>query len=285
MEHYHLSKRFLRYTINFVPSLMIAIYAFALAYDLSSVLYTLDYNNSIVNLNMDNGYIKEVSSENRVYGDNSLSIDCEYGSLLFDVYLAGNNLFMLEASDGDVFVSDFSLVESSNWGSDSAELTFNGNTMSTPYKTQICGVFLENDGTLLIDFEDDNYSFKLDSISELSLDLRSIDSCKFTLRGTYEVKTDGLEIVFSNILPTSNTYYDLSSNTLVQNTNSDFSKNFILGSNLLVLFCVTTLFNILLILCYKAKKLPDIINMRCIWLNISFYIVVVILVVLVNLLL
>ena len=270
---------FIQYIFSALPTLFIIIYIFAYMTNLMSIVRVVTYNDSITQQAYDNGILKEVDhfKENSdgtysatISGDASYEIEAKLNEELFSIYFLGQDWYsIITNNNGVLYTTTTDLVDELKVSDGNYSIIKGSQEMPIKPDGLVCTVSLDSLGSYKITYaEDDIDSFTIDELAMVQLKLVNDDSYRFDISASYSKDVGVISPNFCTNLPTNNLYYDEVDMTFVQNISEDFAKNFILGSNIGIVFFSMTLFCILLNLIRKRHELTVLEHKEVMLVNI-----------------
>lgn len=254
--------KFIQVIFSVLPALLIIFFIFFYMLDLSSLVKVLDYNDNVVSINYKAGTIYEASEiyeANDSYiidfiGLDKKVINTESSKFICSVECYDTKLSRLIFEDGshmDVF--NFSLLESISLSENSNEFIISIQGVDYTFKRgdEILKIALNDTGTYNVIINSNDTSFSLDDI----YGIRAISKNEIEVTSDFSMTFDDLNLNYTTSLPNDSVYVDLDNSSLLKNVSKDFAKNFILSSNIVVVFGSALVFIILLAICFKKKEL------------------------------
>lgn len=292
-----LNKHFyIQIIVCLLPLIFIGVYAIAYSFDMINVFSVLEYNNKVTMQDMNADSIKEVSyfKDNGddtynviIEGEQSYEENISLGDTIYTVTLVNDNWFMLLTNSYNrLYITDTELfdVEALDNGTYNVIVDDN-NSFNVESNDVVCSVILNDEGSYEADFIDDEIEPVIyDSLSTLQVELRDGDSYRISINSAYEKTFDNIDVKFCTNLPTSNIYYNESSQTFIKNASEGFSTNFIIGSNIGVVMISMTLYCILLGIIQKEGDLIILKKKGILMVNICAITILFLLIVLTKLL-
>ena len=98
--------------------------------------------------------------------------------------------------------------------------------------------------------------------------LKTDDKYKLKVTASYTNTVDDLDLNFCSTLPTDNMYYDESTQQYVKNISSDFAKNLILSSNIVVVMFSMSAYTVLLGILRQRNELEILKHKGVVIVNI-----------------
>lgn len=242
---------FVQYIFVMLPVLLILIYVFSYMQDLMSITKIITYNDSIVEKVYNTGSLKELSifSENAdgsyvatITGDKSYDVEVTNGNTIFEVYVDDVDWYSCITCNLDIFYQvDCDFIDSIESTNEGLLVTRGGNSVTINKGARLCSVLLDENGSYKIDFDDDKLEdYTVDNLNMLTVLTKTIKGYNLRINAAYSKELDSIEVNFCSNLPSNNLYYDELSQSFIKNISSDFSSNFILGSNI-----ITVMFSML----------------------------------------
>ena len=244
-----------QYTLGFLPFCLVIIFGAFYIYDLLSVYTVIVVNDSIVQKNMDAGYVQEIvgytdSGDIQVSGTNNFFCNVANDGVIYSVSILDKDFYMITNGDKSFYQAGDDFVKSTEYTDTSIKVTtLDGKELEYHKGDMLYQVFKDEKGFELL--FGGNYSYHTDSIKGLV----QIDDNSYEYTKQYTANISDNEMLYCSVLPTSGIYFDYSNQTLICNINDDFAKNFVIGSKLVVVILSTVSLTVLLFACYKTKVL------------------------------
>lgn len=248
---------FIQAIFCFLPIIFISVYMFAYMTDVMNAYNIVVTNNKIVKENMNADYIKEVSyfeeSVDGTYsanieGSDSEEIEVGLGDVIYTVSIQDTNWYQLMLCNGDkLYQTSCDFINSIEKDGDVFKVTVGDKTFEVERNKSLVDVILAEDGSYKLSYSNEEVEDKtLDSLNTLEVLLKTDDKYKLKVTASYTNTVDDLDLNFCSNLPTDNMYYDESTQQYVKNISSDFAKNLILSSNIVVVMFSMLAYTVLL---------------------------------------
>lgn len=248
---------FIQAIFCFLPIIFISVYMFAYMTDVMNAYNIVTTNNKIVKENMNADYIKEVSyfeeSVDGTYsanieGSDSEEIEVGLGDVIYTVSIQDTNWYQLMLCNGDkLYQTSCDFINSIEKDGDVFKVTVGDKTFEVERNKSLVDVILAEDGSYKLSYSNEEVEDKtLDSLNTLEVLLKTDDKYKLKVTASYTNTVDDLDLNFCSNLPTDNMYYDESTQQYVKNISSDFAKNLILSSNIVVVMFSMLAYTVLL---------------------------------------
>lgn len=248
---------FIQAIFCFLPIIFISVYMFAYMTDVMNAYNIVATNNKIVKENMNADYIKEVSyfeeSVDGTYsanieGSDSEEIEVGLGDVIYTVSIQDTNWYQLMLCNGDkLYQTSCDFINSIEKDGDVFKVTVGDKTFEVERNKSLVDVILAEDGSYKLSYSNEEVEDKtLDSLNTLEVLLKTDDKYKLKVTASYTNTVDDLDLNFCSNLPTNNMYYDESTQQYVKNISSDFAKNLILSSNIVVVMFSMLAYTVLL---------------------------------------
>lgn len=248
---------FIQAIFCFLPIIFISVYMFAYMTDVMNAYNIITTNNKIVKENMNADYIKEVSyfeeSVDGTYsanieGSDSEEIEVGLGDVIYTVSVQDTNWYQLMLCNGDkLYQTSCDFINSIEKDGDVFKVTVGDKTFEVERNKSLVDVILAEDGSYKLSYSNEEVEDKtLDSLNTLEVLLKTDDKYKLKVTASYTNTVDDLDLNFCSNLPTDNMYYDESTQQYVKNISSDFAKNLILSSNIVVVMFSMLAYTVLL---------------------------------------
>lgn len=248
---------FIQAIFCFLPIIFISVYMFAYMTDVMNAYNIVATNNKIVKENINADYIKEVSyfeeSVDGTYsanieGSDSEEIEVGLGDVIYTVSIQDTNWYQLMLCNGDkLYQTSCDFINSIEKDGDVFKVTVGDKTFEVERNKSLVDVILAEDGSYKLSYSNEEVEDKtLDSLNTLEVLLKTDDKYKLKVTASYTNTVDDLDLNFCSNLPTDNMYYDESTQQYVKNISSDFAKNLILSSNIVVVMFSMLAYTVLL---------------------------------------
>lgn len=235
---------FVQYVFVMLPVLLILIYVFSYMQDLMSITKIITYNDSIVEKVYNTDSLKELSefSENEdgsyvatITGDKSYDVEVTNGNTIFEVYADDVNWYSCITCNLDTFYQvDCDFIDSIKSTNEGLLVTKGDTSVTISKGSRLCSVLLDENDSYKIDFDEDKLEdYTVDNLNMLTVLTKTINGCNLRINSAYSKELDSVDVNFCSNLPSNNLYYDESSQSFIKNISSDFTSNFILGSNII----------------------------------------------------
>lgn len=265
--------------LSVFPVLLIIFYSFVYLLDVSSTLKVLDTNDNLATMGLDNNLIKEVGdikeNDDKTYTAemneiNSVSVNTSEGDILLTITVTDKDNYTINTSEGSIDTSYCSLIDEI---SDIEDGYFTAKVGDYEVRShtglELFEVTVGKNGVLYVDFFDKEHQQRVKEIEEIELTFKGDNKYTYTIRAKFDKKFENMECKYCRVLPSSNLYYDTSSGVLLHNISSDFSKNFLLGSNILAVFISSVFYIILLVVCHKRNELVILQRKEPLFINMA----------------
>lgn len=248
---------FIQAIFCFLPIIFISVYMFAYMTDVMNAYNIVATNNKIVKENMNADYIKEVSSfeesadgtySANIEGSDSEEIEVGLGDVIYTVSIQDTNWYQLMLCNGDkLYQTSCDFIDSIEKDGDAFKVKVGDKTFEVERNKSLVDVILSEDGSYKLSYSNEEVEDKtLDSLNTLEVLLKTDDKYKIKVTASYTNTVDNLDLNFCSNLPTDNMYYDESTQQYVKNISSDFAKNLILSSNIVVVMFSMLAYTVLL---------------------------------------
>ena len=248
---------FIQAIFCFLPIIFISVYMLAYMTDVMNAYNIVATNNKIVKENMNADYIKEVSyfeeSVDGTYsanieGSDSEEIEVGLGDVIYTVSIQDTNWYQLMLCNGDkLYQTSCDFINSIEKDGDVFKVTVGDKTFEVERNKSLVDVILAEDGSYKLSYSNEEVENKtLDSLNTLEVLLKTDDKYKLKVTASYTNTVADLDLNFCSNLPTDNMYYDESTQQYVKNISSDFAKNLILSSNIVVVMFSMSAYTVLL---------------------------------------
>lgn len=255
--------KYIQMIIGFLPIIFLISYIGFYMYDLSGSVAIINYNDKLVQSDMDAGNVREVDvfeeNEDGTYsinttGEDSYEVSVAFGEPIYYIYITAPNWYRIITVDGDIlyqaYCDLFDNVEESDTG---IIVTVDDKTYEVSKTDVAATVSLAEDGSYEIDYG--VVSKTVDALNTLEVELKNGDEYRILVKSSYTKVVDDITLNFCSSLPTDNIYYDESNDSYVKNISSDYAKIFMLNSNILVVAFSMLLYFALLLIIRRENKL------------------------------
>lgn len=261
-----------------LPAIFIVLYEFVFMQDLANIIGTLDHNNKITSIDLNAEELKEVKAftENEdgsytVEVSDSYSVEesVNYGDIIYTVFYDSMDLFKLLTNSGQlIYTEGCNVIDNTKLEDDGIKVEVDGTWFDLDESCMIGSVYLSNDGQYEVEYCTDLLDNKnMDNLTGVEVKLVTDSYCKLSIDTSYDMKIESLDVNFVSILSDDNIYYNIATKQFVKNISSDFENNYILGSNIIVVFFSMGLYTVLIMIISKENKLdlisrnePTVIN-------------------------
>lgn len=261
-----------------LPVLLIVLYIVFYAIDLLTFISVVDYNDKITKRNFDEGLIKEVSDFSRnedgtytatIEGANEFVEEVAPKDHIYSVAILDKDWFVLTTKSGNrMYQTKCDFIDSVTHKDNNFVVTIGNKKVNAVSGGTIYDVVLTKDGQYAIEFKDKSIKkVNLDSLSTLSVIIRDRDTYRLRVKTSYSQTLKNIKLNFCTNLPSNNIYYNEITRSYVKNISSDFTKNFILGSNILVVFTSMLCYVLLLVFIRRTDNLVLLRNKNVLVLN------------------
>ena len=248
---------FIQAIFCFLPIIFISVYMFAYMTDVMNAYSVVVTNNKIVKENMNADYLKEVSNfeENddgtysaTIEGSGSKEVEVGLGDVIYTVSIHDTNWYQLMLCNGEkLYQTSCDFVDSVKKDGDDFKVKVGDKTFKVERGKSLVDVILAEDGSYKLSYMNEDIEDKtLDSLNTLEVLLKTDDKYKLKVTTSYTNTVDDLNLNFCSNLPTDNMYYDESTQQYLKNISSDFAKNLIFASNIVVVMCSMLIYTVLL---------------------------------------
>lgn len=248
---------FIQAIFCFLPIIFISVYMFAYMTDVMNAYDIVATNNKIVKENMNADYVKEVSyfeeADDGTYnatieGSGSEEIEVGLGDVIYTVSIQDTNWYQLMLCNGDkLYQTSCDFIDSIEKDGDAFKVKVEDKTFKVERNKSLVDVILAEDGSYKLSYTNEEVEDKtLDSLNTLEVLLKTDDKYKLKVTASYTNTVDDLDLDFCSNLPTDNMYYDESTQQYLKNISSDFAKNLILSSNIVVVMFSMLAYTVLL---------------------------------------
>lgn len=244
--------------------LMLALYAWSYLTDLSSVVYTLDYNDKVVKTDLSNNTLYEVEEYNRVSdteysckikGNEEKELEVDSGDVVYTIMLLDKDTSRVVFDDGWWYIDNKLLY-------DEMQVHDDEGTYSVKINDKI---YLIHDDDIVYDvvmndYDDytmrflDDTEVKVESIPLINVLYKEKDHFTISIKMQFEKQFTDFTINYAKSLPTSNIYYNIESGTFVQNISPDFRQVFLRNSKMLIVAMAMGVWLVLLYLAWKRTE-------------------------------
>lgn len=270
---------FIQAIFCFLPIIFISVYMFAYMTDVMNAYNIVATNNKIVKENMNAGYIKEVSyfeeSADGTYsanieGSDSEEIEVGLGDVIYTVSIQDTNWYQLMLCNGDkLYQTSCDFIDSIEKDGNNFKVKVGDKTFKVEKNKSLVDVILAEDGSYKLSYTNEEVEDKtLDSLNTLEVLLKTDDKYKLKVTASYTNTVDDLDLNFCSNLPTDNMYYDESTQQYLKNISSDFAKNLILSSNIVVVMFSMLAYTVLLGILRQRNELTLLKHKRVVIVNI-----------------
>lgn len=270
---------FIQVIFCFLPIIFISVYMFAYMTDVMNSYKIITTNNQIVKENMNADYLKEVSyfEENddstysaTIEGSSSAEVEVGLGDVIYTVSVQDTDWYKLVLSDGSIlYQTSCDFIDDIKKDGDDFKITVGDKSFSISRGSSLVNVMLDEDGSYKLSYITDEVEDKtLDSLNTLEVLLKTDNKYKIKVTASYTNTVDNLELNFCSNLPTDNMYYDESTQQYIKNISSDFTKNLIISSNIVVVMVSMLAYTVLLGILRQRKELVLLRNNGVVIVNI-----------------
>lgn len=270
---------FIQVIFCFLPIIFISVYMFAYMTDVMNSYKIITTNNQIVKENMNANYLKEVSyfEENddstysaTIEGSSSAEVEVGLGDVIYTVSVQDTDWYKLVLSDGSIlYQTSCDFIDDIKKDGDDFKITVGDKSFSISRGSSLVNVMLDEDGSYKLSYITDEVEDKtLDSLNTLEVLLKTDNKYKIKVTASYTNTVDNLELNFCSNLPTDNMYYDESTQQYIKNISSDFAKNLIISSNIVVVMISMLAYTVLLGILRQRKELVLLRNNGVVIVNI-----------------
>lgn len=270
---------FIQVIFCFLPIIFISVYMFAYMTDVMNSYKIITTNNQIVKENMNADYLKEVSyfEENddstysaTIEGSSSAEVEVGLGDVIYTVSVQDTDWYKLVLSDGSIlYQTSCDFIDDIKKDGDDFKITVGDKSFSISRGSSLVDVMLDEDGSYKLSYITDEVEDKtLDSLNTLEVLLKTDNKYKIKVTASYTNTVDNLELNFCSNLPTDNMYYDESTQQYIKNISSDFAKNLIISSNIVVVMVSMLAYTVLLGILRQRKELVLLRNNGVVIVNI-----------------
>lgn len=270
---------FIQVIFCFLPIIFISVYMFAYMTDVMNSYKIITTNNQIVKENMNADYLKEVSyfEENddstysaTIEGSSSEEVEVELGDVIYTVSVQDIDWYKLVLADGSIlYQTSCDFIDDIEKDGEDFKITVGDKSFNIPRGSSLVDVMLDEDGSYKLSYITDEVEDKtLDSLNTLEVLLKTDNKYKIKVTASYTNTVDNLELNFCSNLPTDNMYYDESTQQYIKNISSDFAKNLIISSNIVVVMVSMLAYTVLLGILRQRKELVLLRNNGVVIVNI-----------------
>lgn len=270
---------FIQAIFCFLPIIFISVYMFAYMTDVMNSYKIITTNNQIVKENMNADYLKEVSyfEENddstysaTIEGSSSEEVEVELGDVIYTVSVQDIDWYKLVLADGSIlYQTSCDFIDDIEKDGEDFKITVGDKSFNMSRGSSLVDVMLDEDGSYKLSYITDEVEDKtLDSLNTLEVLLKIDNKYKIKVTASYTNTVDNLELNFCSNLPTDNMYYDESTQQYIKNISSDFAKNLIISSNIVVVMVSMLAYTVLLGILRQRKELVLLRNNGVVIVNI-----------------
>lgn len=270
---------FIQVIFCFLPIIFISVYMFAYMTDVMNSYKIITTNNQIVKENMNADYLKEVSyfeeNDDNTYsatieGSSSEEVEVELGDVIYTVSVQDIDWYKLVLADGSIlYQTSCDFIDDIEKDGEDFKITVGDKTFNISRGSSLVDVMLDEDGSYKLSYITDEVEDKtLDSLNTLEVLLKTDNKYKIKVTASYTNTVDNLELNFCSNLPTDNMYYDESTQQYIKNISSDFAKNLIISSNIVVVMVSMLAYTVLLGILRQRKELVLLRNNGVVIVNI-----------------
>lgn len=270
---------FIQVIFCFLPIIFISVYMFAYMTDVMNSYKIITTNNQIVKENMNADYLKEVSyfeeNDDNTYsatieGSSSEEIEVELGDVIYTVSVQDIDWYKLVLADGSIlYQTSCDFIDDIEKDGEDFKITVGDKSFNISRGSSLVDVMLDEDGSYKLSYITDEVEDKtLDSLNTLEVLLKTDNKYKIKVTASYTNTVDNLELNFCSNLPTDNMYYDESTQQYIKNISSDFAKNLIISSNIVVVMVSMLAYTVLLGILRQRKELVLLRNNGVVIVNI-----------------
>lgn len=270
---------FIQVIFCFLPIIFISVYMFAYMTDVMNSYKIITTNNQIVKENMNADYLKEVSyfeeNDDNTYsatieGSSSAEVEVGLGDVIYTVSVQDTDWYKLVLSDGSIlYQTSCDFIDDIKKDGDDFKITVGDKSFNISRGSSLVDVMLDEDGSYKLSYITDEVEDKtLDSLNTLEVLLKTDNKYKIKVTASYTNTVDNLELNFCSNLPTDNMYYDESTQQYIKNISSDFAKNLIISSNIVVVMVSMLAYTVLLGILRQRKELVLLRNNGVVIVNI-----------------
>lgn len=270
---------FIQVIFCFLPIIFISVYMFAYMTDVMNSYKIITTNNQIVKENMNADYLKEVSyfeeNDDNTYsatieGSSSEEVEVELGDVIYTVSVQDIDWYKLVLADGSIlYQTSCDFIDDIEKDGEDFKITVGDKSFNISSGSSLVDVMLDEDGSYKLSYITDEVEDKtLDSLNTLEVLLKTDNKYKIKVTASYTNTVDNLELNFCSNLPTDNMYYDESTQQYIKNISSDFAKNLIISSNIVVVMVSMLAYTVLLGILRQRKELVLLRNNGVVIVNI-----------------
>lgn len=270
---------FIQAIFCFLPIIFISAYMFAYMTDVMNSYKIITTNNQIVKENMNADYLKEVSyfEENddstysaTIEGSSSAEVEVGLGDVIYTVSVQDIDWYKLVLADGSIlYQTSCDFIDDIEKDGEDFKITVGDKSFNISRGSSLVDVMLDEDGSYKLSYITDEVEDKtLDSLNTLEVLLKTDNKYKIKVTASYTNTVDNLELNFCSNLPTDNMYYDESTQQYIKNISSDFAKNLIISSNIVVVMVSMLAYTVLLGILRQRKELVLLRNNGVVIVNI-----------------
>lgn len=270
---------FIQVIFCFLPIIFISVYMFAYMTDVMNSYKIITTNNQIVKENMNADYLKEVSyfeeNDDNTYsatieGSSSEEVEVELGDVIYTVSVQDIDWYKLVLADGSIlYQTSCDFIDDIEKDGEDFKITVGDKSFNISGGSSLVDVMLDEDGSYKLSYITDEVEDKtLDSLNTLEVLLKTDNKYKIKVTASYTNTVDNLELNFCSNLPTDNMYYDESTQQYIKNISSDFAKNLIISSNIVVVMVSMLAYTVLLGILRQRKELVLLRNNGVVIVNI-----------------
>lgn len=270
---------FIQVIFCFLPIIFISVYMFAYMTDVMNSYKIITTNNQIVKENMNADYLKEVSyfeeNDDNTYsaiieGSSSEEVEVELGDVIYTVSVQDIDWYKLVLADGSIlYQTSCDFIDDIEKDGEDFKITVGDKSFNISRGSSLVDVMLDEDGSYKLSYITDEIEDKtLDSLNTLEVLLKTDNKYKIKVTASYTNTVDNLELNFCSNLPTDNMYYDESTQQYIKNISSDFAKNLIISSNIVVVMVSMLAYTVLLGILRQRKELVLLRNNGVVIVNI-----------------
>lgn len=270
---------FIQAIFCFLPIIFISVYMFAYMTDVMNSYKIITTNNQIVKENMNADYLKEVSyfeeNDDNTYsatieGSSSAEVEVGLGNVIYTVSVQDIDWYKLVLADGSIlYQTSCDFIDDIEKDGEDFKITVGDKSFSISRGSSLVDVMLDEDGSYKLSYITDEVEDKtLDSLNTLEVLLKTDNKYKIKVTASYTNTVDNLDLNFCSNLPTDNMYYDESTQQYIKNISSDFAKNLIISSNIVVVMVSMLAYTVLLGILRQRKELVLLRNNGVVIVNI-----------------
>lgn len=270
---------FIQVIFCFLPIIFISVYMFAYMTAVMNSYKIITTNNQIVKENMNADYLKEVSyfeeNDDNTYsatieGSSSEEVEVELGDVIYTVSVQDIDWYKLVLADGSIlYQTSCDFIDDIEKDGEDFKITVGDKSFNISRGSSLVDVMLDEDGSYKLSYITDEVEDKtLDSLNTLEVLLKTDNKYKIKVTASYTNTVDNLELNFCSNLPTDNMYYDESTQQYIKNISSDFAKNLIISSNIVVVMVSMLAYTVLLGILRQRKELVLLRNNGVVIVNI-----------------